>query len=385
MEMQNWNHSNKHLLFRLFCILFLGYVIVYPLDISAIFHVLMFCIYAVVGCISVMYFRGRSFRNNALLQLTCIMFVVFEFMFYGIEVGLDSIQTILCFIFLVILMGAHRDFLCDNRIRNTLFHTCVIAVIVLSFYSFLPFAYYYRGTNIRCPLLTLNLDNANFTGIVLFYLFAVLWIERNNHRWKIFTYLLIIYDIYLIYLTNSRTCLVTVGMVIIYSVFFTRFKIPKWVTLIVLLIPFFFAPFYIYLSSMGNDAMQILGKRVFSGRQDIYLRYLGYMQTLSDWLFGNMRFNFFYNSGNGPLALVCSTGIICTLSFYILNFKQIFLSREEANTYSSRTALIVLLSFAIHTCAESSMVLGGVVSLFAYFTIFILTHDCNSSAEEVNR
>jgi hypothetical protein len=132
------------------------------------------------------------------------------------------------------------------------------------------------------------------------------------------------------------------------------------------------------MSKQGNDSMLFMGKRIFSGRQDIYARYLAFMQEPVYKIFGNMKKVFFLNTGNGPLALYCSTGIVATAAFYLLHIRQLFKGRRNAKTVVGRTALLALLAFAIHTCAESSMVLGGIVSLFTYFSLFVLTHDTTS-------
>lgn len=368
--------TGSDFLFRVLCILFAAYVVVYPLEINVLFKSIMFAIYLVMLLIVARCFCQRTVPLvDFLLQFLVILLVVLEFICYDIPLNVSSIQSIFCYLLLVVLMIAHNGFVCTKRTHDDLFRTCVLVTLVLSAYSFLPFAYYHRETHEVGIYLTLNLDNSNFTGIVLFFLFTVLWSERKNRKCKLLLYALMAYLVYMIYLTNSRTCLATTAMLIAYTILFSKKTIPKWMIVVILVIPFVFVPVYTYLSEQGSDTILFMGKRIFSGRQDIYARYLAYMQEPIYQMFGNMKEVFFLNAGNGPLALYCSTGIFATAAFYLLHIRQLLKSRQNAQSVVARSALVALLSFAIHTCAESSMVLGGIVSLFTYFSLFVLTHD----------
>lgn len=343
----------------------------------------MFGIYAIVLCICMQYFRDRYInRIDFALQAISIVVVIMGAVYYEISVNLDTIQTIMCYSFLIILLGAHNVFCANKKFHNMIFSSCIVSAVILSIYSFFPFAHYFRGTTRYCIYLTLNLDNSNFTGIVLFVLFTVMWIEKDKHRFKPLTYGLLAYVFYMIYLTNSRTCFLAAIMVILYSTFFARKRISKLILGVSLLLPFTFVPLYLSLYSRGVEDANIMGKSLFSGREEVYVRYLGYLENGYQWMFGNMEKIFFLNTGNGPLALLCSVGLVGLIAFYWLFFRQIFLASKRAKTLASRIAIIGLLAISIHTCAESSMVLGGIVSEFACFIFLVLANDVSDMEEQ---
>ncbi len=367
--------QNSSGLYKCFSALFAIYIIIYPLDQPVVFRAVMFCIYAVVLLFSFQYCRMPVNKTVILLQFLCISIVLMEVVYHDINVNIDSLQTLLCFLSQIMLLGAFDTFEFDEDTHNFTRKVALLASVVLSVYSFFPFAYYYRGTTITCIYLTLNFDNSNFTGIVLFLLFTVLWIERIRVKGRVrlfFYYGIMGYLAYLVVRSNSRTCLGAIILIVVYSLFFARRKIPTFVLLVTELIPFVFVPIYSTMSILGENSIMIMGKRLFSGRQDIYERYLSWMVTMPQILFGNMKKIFFLNTGNGPLAIFCATGVVGCLVFYLLYITQILKLNRNSNTPTSNSAIIALLAIALHTCAESSMVLGGIAALYFHFTLFCL-------------
>ena len=370
------NNSAELQHFKWFCILFTMYIVIYPLEINFLFRIIMFGIYIVeLFIIFNQLVKNKMEKKQFLPVVICLSLLLFEFIYYEIPITLDSIQTIACFILFILMTCAQRNIVCIEEMHRVLLKTGIICSIILSIYSFFPFAYYFRGTTTICTLLSLNLENANFTGIVLFSLLSILWIERRRSRFKGLLYILMLYMLYMIYLTGSRTSLATVAIIFVFSILFSKKKIYNMLIILVETIPFIFLPIYIYLSTIQQGTLMFMGKRVFSGRQDIYARYLSYMQDGIKWWIGNMKDIFFYNTGNGPFAILCSTGIIVTICVYFLYIRSIIQSNSKVRTTEGKIAIISLLSIAIHTCSESSMVLGGIMSVFFHYVLFVISHD----------
>ena len=353
--------------FKAFCCMFVLYIVIYPLELDSLLRMIMFAIYLIVFWIiyNQLVICGIKKIDFVMLAVS-IMLILFELVFYEIPLNVNTIQAVMCYVLFMLIICVQSSIKIVPKMHNCLLLTAEIAAVVLSIYSFLPFAYYFRGTSTTSTLLTLNFDNANFTGIVLFSLFSIILIEHRRSKFKLWLYGLMTYLIYLIYLTGSRTCLATTIIVLVFSIFFSKKRIPTIIILGIEVIPFIFLPIYIYLSKQQTNTLMFMGKRVFSGRQDIYVRYLELMNGKVEWLFGNMKEIFFLNTGNGPFALVCSMGIIVTICFYIIYIRNIISCNKVSETFEGKVAIITMLAFAIHTCSESSMVLGVIICLFIY-------------------
>lgn len=365
---------SNNFIYKCFSVLFAIYLIIYPLNLGFVFSAINLLIYCIFLLIAWRYFRKPIKMSTGLLQLGLCVYVLFDAFIQQIELNIDNIQLLFCFEAMIILIGAHDSFHFDEKMHVFTRNIVLIVSLILSFYTLFPFAYYYRGTTKTCIYLTLNLDNSNFTGIVLFLLFSILWIEREkvkNKLMKVFQYGVMAYLVYMIYLSNSRTCLATCFIIVVYSVLFVSRKIPKWVLIATEIIPFFFVTFYLWLDRTYNSVL-IMGKELFSGREDSYAEYLALMTKKPQILFGNMKEIFFTNAGNGPFAVFLATGVIGCLLFYVLYISQIVKLNSQCTSKTGRCAIVCFLAIAIHTCAEASMVLGGIVTLYFHFTLFCL-------------
>ena len=362
-------------LFRYLCILFMFYLIIYPLQINFMFRIIMFLIYLVVLGMAYFFYSKPIKLKNFICQSVCITLVVCEFLVSGKPWTLDNIQSVMCFVFLVVLVGAEENFTLGRSEHIFLQQTATLASVIMIIYSLLPFGYYYRGTTRRCIYLTLNLDNSNFAGIVLYLLFTILWVERRfvvTTLKKVIRYGICAYLVYMIYLTNSRTCLGAALVLIGYTLFFSHKRIPQWIVVSTEFLPFVFPPLYLWLSRVSGGAGEFLGKEVFSGRERVYSMYLGKLKDFWDVLFGNMEELFFVNAGNGPLAIFCTCGVVCLVFFYVLYLGKVFKYNRQSSSVTSRSAIIALCAIAIHSCGESSLFLGGIPSLYFQFTLLCL-------------
>lgn len=134
----------------------------------------------------------------------------------------------------------------------------------------------------------------NATGIYLLLNQAILIIflpTIRNRNLRRFVTALCVYEEYLIYLTDSRTCVLVSVLIVAYYFFGKKIELPKWIIPAALLIPvvFLFLLTEMYDRGMFMD-LRILGKEIYSGREDYFIWKLS---TLSgNFVFGNVRENY---------------------------------------------------------------------------------------------
>lgn len=384
------NETIVNKLYRLLWLFFMLYLIERPMLDNKTLNLLIWVIPVGFIIFFVCFNIGRvNFVDLALLGLV-VFIILFGMLFYGVAMKRTVISAIICFVTNYFFLSLSSCEKINKQTFDFIFY-CNIALAILFFvYSFTPIAHIAYNINTSkkfyCEYFTYNLDNPNYAGMILFSFFCNITIGLKSRKSKIlrlFCFVVLAMLLWMIYETNSRSCFVSaIVLMFFYVVYNLResFKAKKIKPLIICLIcltPVVFVWLYLLLYSNGLQDVQILGKSLFSGREETYKEYLGYIDTPLAFLFGNMGKTVFNNAHNGPLAIFTTIGLFGSIIIYILYFRFIF--RINNGTNNSSSCIICILCVFIQSSFEAAFMLGGFAAMITLNSLFFL-----SSLEEEN-
>ena len=346
--------------------------ILIPLNSGAISLVYNGIVLITFGCFFLLIFRcrwmpGTILRSN---EMVCFVLLVLtigaSFLINSGEIRFNSqIIGVLGFLEMplaIILMDSVEY---NKRNQRFVLYTNILIAFVFSALSISKYAY--SGT---LNSLYLGYSNPNATAIYLLLNQAILIMYLPTIRkfyFRAFVLGLCVYEEYLIYLTDSRTCMIVSFVIIIYYVFVRRWKIPMWTVVIAVLVPLAFLLIYSSLFASGRYTdLSIMGKELYSGREVYFLRQLNDLS--GKLLFGDVRQHYFTNMHNGPLAIIASCGVMgyaCWFLFYIWTISKY---RKTANNTLQNVALVAILGVFIHSSSEAALMVGG-----AHYSIVVAT------------
>ena len=274
----------------------------------------------------------------------------------------------------------------SEKINKMIFYTYVLIGIILLGLSVSPYAYtaYVEGTSVSGEL-TLGFPNPNQTGIIIISTIIILSISMNNNfiskRTKSLVWIEIILLCAILYLTMARTCMVAL---IIYAAFYFTEKIPKLrkfnpllgknsnlFSILMILSPLVFLYGYLWLSDSFLKDTMILGKKLFSGRQDLY------REVFADWtdkILGNLDVFKFENKHNIHLTVMINIGIVgllIYLAYTIFSYLSFYSSCLKNNKVICCATIIV---FYIIGYAEASILTSGTIYYVSLIVVMVLSN-----------
>lgn len=282
---------------------------------------------------------------------------------------LDLLYSLVCFYFLTVMICTnHYLYIKDDFLHYIFWITLVIAVLI-SIFSLMPFAYW-RDDGTTSPYLTLYLGNSNYTGMMLMSVLCLLWATSygEKHYWLVFP--MSAFLLYLIVRSGSRTCIVGATVFTILSLFRSDRPINRMIVFVCMAFPVVFVPLYLWLYDNSRDlGVKLLGKSLFTGRENTFTEYLAYLQRPAQWFVGNLCEARLQNAHNAPLAVLCSFGIVGAILFFSLFYSTVWTNNKVINHPTAHTAVAALLAICVASCGEASMFMGGfpgVVFMFMF-------------------
>lgn len=384
------NETVVNKLYRLLWVFFVLYLIERPVLDNKTLNLLIWVI-PVGFIIFFVCFNIERINFVDLVLLGLVVFIIlFGMLFYSVGMARAVISAIICFVTNYFFLSLSSYEKINKQTFDFIFYCNIILTILFFIYSFTPIAHIAYNEKISekfyCEYFTYNLDNSNYAGIILFSFFCNITIGLKSRKSKIlrfFCFVVLAMLLWMIYRTNSRSCFISAIVLIFFYVIYSlreRFKAKKIKPLIICLIcliPVVFVWLYLLLYSNGLQDVQILGKSLFSGREETYKEYLEYIDTPLAFLFGNMGKTVFNNAHNGPLAIFTTIGLFGIIIIYILYFRFIF--RINNGTKNSSLCIICILCVFIQSSAEAAFMLGGFAAMITLNSLFFL-----SSLEEEN-
>ena len=325
------------------------------------------------GCFFVLFINriNRSIYFVGSKEMICfillVMTIIFSLLFGTDTIYFDiQIMGILGFVEMpiAIMLMDTVDYNEEN-VKFILYINIIIAVI-FSMLSFSKLAY--SGI---LDSLYLGYSNPNATAIYLLLNQAILILFLPMLAKKSLKFLVIvlcIYEEYLIYLTDSRTCLLISIAIVVYYLFGKKIRIPKWFVIIAMIIPLAFLIVYtnLYSSGIFSD-LNILGKGVYSGREVYFMSQMNVISWKN--ILGDVRYYHFTNMHNGPLAIIASSGFVGYILWFLFYLFTIRRYHNIAQNQLQYIALVAILGVFIHSCSEAALIVGG-----AHYSIIVATY-----------
>lgn len=253
--------------------------------------------------------------------------------------------------------------------------------------------------------LTLNLGNSNQTAMLLwsYFSFCFLFWGRNkfNRKQSFVIWLLMICLMIMIYLTQSRTALLSCALVIFG--YFWIFKMKKSITIpqIVqygilatpVVIPFAITELFTILPS----GILFFGKMLFSGREIIWKNIIGtfFDEPLSHHLIeapyystimlNNIEMEKSWGCHNGILGIQWNYGLIVTvlvIVIFMIRFKDIKTIVEKNR--NSNMIFLIMIATIFYTSFEEGMILGNICTTIFLPMLFIIGQSEKFYSTDIN-
>lgn len=319
-------------------------------------------------------FNGK--RLTILLFLSVVL--VFSAMVSGTSISFDvHVMGILSFLEMLFAIYIIDRVDYTEAAESFIFRVNVVIALVFVVLSRTSFAY---SAEIIGSL-SLGYANPNAAAIYLLMNIALLMFYTMRIRkliYKLFVYALCAYLLYLLYETDSRTCLFAVIIIVVYILIAPKWKLPKILVPIFMLIPLAFLFFYAEMYKTGKYTdLNILGKEFYSGREGYFVKMLDNLKGY--WLVGDVGQHPFENMHNGPLTLLSGCGVIGYILYLLFTSSTIRHYYREEVSHTQTVALIVILAAFIHSCSEAALVVGGANYSIVMATFYWLLK--NRSAE----
>lgn len=271
------------------------------------------------------------------------------------EVHGAAIMGYLCSIISIYYL---RQLSFDRKLLNFIFGINVCISIVFAILSRTSYAY----SSILEDSLNLGYSNPNATAIYLFLniIYLLLFLNYLEKKKYIFAVLcLIAYQAYLIYCTDSRTCMFVAIVILLYGLNIINFKVKKWWIFAALAFPIVFLFVYtiLYENRLFMD-LEIMGKEFYSGREGYFAEQLNLVKDY--WLFGDIGKHRLTNMHNGFLSLFASLGLVGTVLYYIFIIRNLLNGVEwGCKNKTAMMAMVAILAVYIQTSSEAALMTGG--------------------------
>lgn len=330
------------------------------------------CSYLILILAFAIYIYG--ILDDGVLRKNDILFIVL--VLYVIAVAAiknwsyENIVSTIVFLSMLTVWRGASTVSCDNMMTTIVSAVYALQGIALIFLFFSPLAY--KSYQEYVPIskeLTLGFSNPNQTGIIIYSTIAILLlVSFNECRKKIKLFLLAESATlsYMLFLTDARTSIIGLLALLFFGIFKKNIKKHYALSYFIICFPLLFVYMYIALSKTSLATLVVMGKKLFSGRQDVYLEALN---NYTDKLFGNLEVFNFSNAHNALLTILVNIGIIglmLYLLFSIISFKRFY---KVCNCREQMLASVVVLSLFIMGCSETAVLTGGTIYFVNMFSV----------------
>lgn len=339
------------------------------------------CSYLLLSCVYLT--RMSPIRNKSKNVLYLIIYVIL----CAVMTGLSYSSFVDIFVFISMLtIWLIYDKIKFKGIHSFLLKTIYVLFIVIVYaansskaYNYVVNIGEYEGQVLVGEKLSLGLNNPNEAGTFLFFMISIMFslsLSINSIFKRYLTWTAVTYMIYLLFLTDSRSSLISVIVIFAFYIIDYKKRIISSSVLtkdIVLFSPLLFAILYVVLSSNNVLlASEFMGKPLFSGREESFLDYYSILKQ--NLLVGNVVKYGFENMLNLYITLVANIGII-GLSLYIICTRNVLikLSQQERSA-TPLFAYISILGMYFNACTESSFMVSGGKWYFFILTLFVIAN-----------
>lgn len=368
-------HDNVlRLLFKSMYILMFAYLLFYPHYIGSL--------NGIVGRLTIMFNWATIIYiliishvyNKFFLSWFVILNLIISVIISSEKIETNTlIQNIGSFLCMLLLIEAQEKIRLDKSLIKFITYFNIVICIIFVIYSNLSFAYRLETDDIYAAevSLTLGYSNPNALSMILLYCLAVNLIAGRSKIYnRVLAVIMHIIYLYLIFKTNSRSSLLCALVLTVMS-FITVKKIPKWILFLFMAIPIAYISLLPYLKSIGfMEDITILGKSIYTYREDMFVERMGYLEGFSNWTFGDFSLGLFSNHHNAALSIILSVGIFGLIIYGIIWCKNIIPYMKSTNRVSY-IAICALLIFLLQSSTEAGVLVGMIPYYIMVVTLFM--------------
>jgi len=315
-------------------------------------------------------------NTNNVLYSIILLFGTLSLVFSGQQYFYVKMIRLLSFLSIPATVLFQERICPTKKTKKNIYMAYVILALVYVILSFTEYSHIAHGEwgQYRSHTLTLGFDNSNETGMcLLLCIFALgsAFFFYKKRGIKILLFLVTCYLVYLLFETESRTCIIVLVAVFV-CWYFDRNKSPKKSKILFLmLVPVV----YLFIVSASLEIAKnwsVMGEGISTGREYIYMDSFKMLNGMS-FLIGDFQTFFFQNLHNGYLSIFMTAGVFCFTAFMALLYRLFYKLRKSAKTHSETLAWWGLMGIILHSSAEAAFLTSGV--MFASFmgTLCILS------------
>lgn len=347
-----------------------------------------FCSYAIIILSFSLYLYSFTIFDIFKIEdfIFALILVYFFVLYLNKQWQYKDIVSALVFLSMLTVWRVTQACVCTEKIKKSIENFYLLQGFILIGISFSSVAYksYQEYVTVSNEL-TLGFSNPNQTGIILFSTIAILTIvlmyEKKQIK-RVITIIVIAALVYLLFLTKARTSILMLA-VLAYALLSKKVA-KKHIVLsdFVIISPIIFVYVYMGLADTQLSNLEILGKKLFSGRQRVFREAL---DSFTDKFFGNLTYFNFQNSHNALLTILVNIGVIglvLYLVFTIFSFNRFYNNCKGKNQI---VVSLIILALFIMGYAEAAVLTGGTIYFNSMFFILLLGNaiDDEKSIKEV--
>lgn len=309
--------------------------------------------------------------------LLLVLFSIIATLSFGIGIWVRQLIPFICFLMFPILMLLYRYVSNIQRVKTWVyFFNFLYFFIYLYLYS-TPLKYIGYGEfgTIICDDLSLGYQNPNQTGLQLLisFLIMVSFFEYvQNGIIKIVAAVSSAVLGYMIFETNSRTCIIIIVIVCVLYITGLIKKLNRKTILIAMLIP---AAMWILLSFQPSwiVELEILGDEFDTGRLIIFQNVIKDLDVYS-LLFGDFSKYATSNLHNSYFTIFATFGIIVFFIYlvYIKATYEFYFARMGVAEKKNYAAFVGMLCVIVHGATEATFLVSGMVYASLAALLFVL-------------
>lgn len=313
------------------------------------------------------------FRNSDIAFIVLIIYILSLAVIK--DWSYENIVSSIVFLSMLTVWRGAGTVSCNAVIQKIIRWGYVIQGIILIVLFFSPLAY--KSYQEYVPVskeLTLGFSNPNQTGIIIYSTIAVLFLASFNGCGKKIKILLLAESTmlsYMLILTDARTSIIGLLVLLIFGIFKKNIKKHYVLSYLIICFPLLFVYLYIALSKTSLANIVVMGKKMFSGRQDVYLETLN---NFSDKLFGNLDIFNFSNAHNALLTILVNIGVIGLILYLLFSIKSFKSFYTRCNCKEQMVASVIILTFFIMGCSETAILTGGTLYFVNMFSVLQISY-----------
>lgn len=316
-------------------------------------------------------------KNSSLILLFILALSVFSIV-VSMDFTYSSLVALFCFCEIPIFWETSIYPAKDN-FKKHIYITYLILSVYYVFLSFSSVSHKYIGPygETRHDALTLGYNNPNQTGMYLLVCFFVLLSATaffNKIIVKRIFLISAILQMFLVWKTESRACIIIAIVYLVYYCFFSKrsriFLSDSFVRVIV------FIPIIIFLliTLFHNtfEGLTVLDERFDTGRFTIYVNVLRNYNILN-FFFGDFSKYAFSNLHNAYLSVMATIGFPAMVLFILFLYTKVTGTLKEVTQRYQRLTYVGLLALVIHMAFEAAFFTAGSVYAVSVLTLIWLS------------